>query len=157
MSKFIPNKEHSRTVLIYCFHLKKTGAKSYRLLRKIIVNMLARNIRVDDGFGISKEEDKEHEKPPKNSKRWNYKHCWTKMIHRHKNNAPNNWASVKKVFPIGYGRWERFRRPVDGTTWVERQPKWKAQQHMWYFVRSVQMEVVFVSCSYREWKENLFW
>jgi len=29
--KFVPNKEHSRTALIFCFHLKKT-AESYRLL-----------------------------------------------------------------------------------------------------------------------------
>ena len=34
MSKFIPNKERSRTAFIFCFHLKKTAAESYRLLRK---------------------------------------------------------------------------------------------------------------------------
>ena len=34
MSKFVPNKEHSRTALIFCFHLKKTAAESYRLLRE---------------------------------------------------------------------------------------------------------------------------
>ena len=34
MSKFIPNKEYSRTALIFCFHLKKTAAESYRLLRE---------------------------------------------------------------------------------------------------------------------------
>ena len=32
--KFVPNKEHSRTALIFCFHLKKTAAESYRLLGK---------------------------------------------------------------------------------------------------------------------------
>jgi len=32
MTKFVPNKEHSRTALIFCFHLKKTAAESYRLL-----------------------------------------------------------------------------------------------------------------------------
>jgi len=31
MTKFVPNKEHSRTALIFCFHLKKTAAESYRL------------------------------------------------------------------------------------------------------------------------------
>ena len=30
--QLIPNKEHSRTALIFCFHLKKTAAESYRLL-----------------------------------------------------------------------------------------------------------------------------
>ena len=30
----MPNNEHSRTVLIFCFHLKKTVAESYRLFRE---------------------------------------------------------------------------------------------------------------------------
>ena len=60
-----------------------------------------------------KKEDKEHGKPPKNSKRRNYKHCWTKMIRKHDNNLPSNWALVNKLFPLGYERWERFRRLVD--------------------------------------------
>ena len=34
MSKFIPNKERSRTALIFCFHLKKTAPESYRSLRE---------------------------------------------------------------------------------------------------------------------------
>ncbi|KAG5318842.1 MOS1T transposase, partial [Pseudoatta argentina] len=33
MSKFVPNKEHSQTALIFCFHLKKT-AESYQLFRE---------------------------------------------------------------------------------------------------------------------------
>ena len=32
MTKFVPNKEHSWTALIFCFHLKKIAAESYRLL-----------------------------------------------------------------------------------------------------------------------------
>jgi len=31
MTKFVSNKEHSRTALMFCFHLKKTAAESYRL------------------------------------------------------------------------------------------------------------------------------
>ena len=34
MTKFVPNKEHSRTALIFCFHLKKTAAE-YRLLGEV--------------------------------------------------------------------------------------------------------------------------
>jgi len=34
MTKFVPNKEHSRTALIFYFHLKKTVAESYRLLEE---------------------------------------------------------------------------------------------------------------------------
>ena len=35
VSKFIPNKESLRPALIFCFHLKKTAAESYRLLRDV--------------------------------------------------------------------------------------------------------------------------
>ena len=34
MSKFTPNKQHSRTALFFSFHLKKTAGESYRLLRE---------------------------------------------------------------------------------------------------------------------------
>ena len=34
MSKFIPNNEHLRTALFFCFHLKKTAAESYKLLQE---------------------------------------------------------------------------------------------------------------------------
>jgi len=32
VTKFVPNKEYTRTALIFCFHLKKIAAESYRLL-----------------------------------------------------------------------------------------------------------------------------
>ena len=53
MSKFIP-KEHSRIVLIFCFHLKKTAAESYRLLREAYGEHAPSKIRVNDGFGVLK-------------------------------------------------------------------------------------------------------
>lgn len=34
MSKFVPSKEHLRTALIFCCHLNKTAAESYRLLQE---------------------------------------------------------------------------------------------------------------------------
>ena len=49
-----------------------------------------------------------------NSKMLNCKHCWAKMIRKHKNNSLSNWALVNKLFTIGHQRWERFGRPVDG-------------------------------------------
>ena len=75
VSKLIPNNEHSRTVLISCFQLKKTAPDSYRLLEKLML-MFNRKIRVNDGFGVSKvvisthdkKKDKEHGKRPKNPK-----------------------------------------------------------------------------------------
>ena len=58
--------------------------------------------------------DNEQGKRLKNSKMWNWKHCWTKMTLKHKNNSSSNWTLVNELFQIGYKRWERFRRTVDG-------------------------------------------
>ena len=49
MTKFVPNKEHLRTALIFCFHLKKT-TESYRLLGEAYGEH--RKKRVNDGFKI---------------------------------------------------------------------------------------------------------
>jgi len=66
MTKLVPNKEHSRTALSFVSHLKKTAAESC-YLEKLMVNMLHRKKRMNDGFSVSKLEvaDKEHGKPPK--------------------------------------------------------------------------------------------
>ena len=80
-----------------------------------MVNMFHHKIRVNDfksgDFGAV---DKEHGKQRKNSKMWNCERCWTKMIRKHKNNSPGNWALVNKLFPICYEIWKRFRIPLDG-------------------------------------------
>ena len=63
---------------------------------KLMVNMLHRNVRVNDGLGVSKavistqdkREDKEHRKPPK-------KEMWNR---KDKNNSPNKWVLVNKLF-----------------------------------------------------------
>ena len=65
MTKFVPNKEHSRTALIFCFHLKKT-AKSYRLLGEVYgehapSQKTCERFKIGD-FDVA---DKEHGKPPK--------------------------------------------------------------------------------------------
>ena len=62
MTKFVPNKEHSRTALIFCFHLKKTVTESYRLLGEAYgehapyfpLLFAPRKKRVNDGFSVSK-------------------------------------------------------------------------------------------------------
>ena len=54
MSKCIPNKGHSLSVLIFCIHLKKTAPKLYQLFGKLMVNILYRKIRVNDDIGVSK-------------------------------------------------------------------------------------------------------
>ena len=100
-------------------------------LEKLIVNMLHRKIRMNDDFGISKEvtlrlHTKTMKNHQKNWKMWNCKHCRTKMIRKHKNNSPSNWALVNNLFPIGYERWERFRRAVDGYHMSWTVDKWKS-------------------------------
>ena len=71
MSKFIPNKENSRTASILCFYLKKTVAESYRLLREAYgehapsrdtCERWFRRLKSGD-FDTRQREDKEHGKP----------------------------------------------------------------------------------------------
>ena len=70
MTKFVPNKEHLRTALIFCFHLKKIAAESYRLLEEAygehapsqkICERWFQRFKIED-FDVA---DKEHGKPPK--------------------------------------------------------------------------------------------
>jgi len=70
MTKFVSNKEHSRTALIFCFHLKKTTAESYRLLREAYGEHTPSQKTYERWFQCFKIGDfdivnKEHGKPPK--------------------------------------------------------------------------------------------
>ena len=120
MTKFVPNKEHSRTALIFCFHLKTTATKSYRLLGEAYDEHAPSQKTCERWFQRFKIGDfaemlqtRNTENRPKSTKMWNCKHCWMKMIHKHKNNSQNNWALVNKLFPIAYERCERFRKSAD--------------------------------------------
>jgi len=70
MTKYVPNKEHSRTALIFCFHLKKTAAESYRLLGEAYSKRAPSQKTCERWFqrfkiGDFDVADKEHGKPPK--------------------------------------------------------------------------------------------
>ena len=54
VSKFVPDDEHAWTALIFCFHLEKIAANRADYFEKLIVNMLHREIRANDGFDVSK-------------------------------------------------------------------------------------------------------
>ena len=129
--KFVPNKEHSRIALIFCFHLKKTAAESYRLLGEAYDEHAPSQKRVNDDFSVSKLEismlqTRNTENRSKSTKTWNCKHCWMKMIHKHKNNSQSNWALViNKLFPITYERWERFRKSADGCHMNWTRDRWR--------------------------------
>jgi len=90
MTKFVPNKEYSRTALIFCFHLKKTTTESYRLLGEALGEHAPSQKTCERWFqrfkiGDFDVADKEHGKlPGKSAKTWNCKHYWMKMIHKHK-------------------------------------------------------------------------
>ena len=76
MTKFVPNKEHSRTALIFCFQLKKTAAESYRLLGEAYSEHAPSQKTCEQWFQCFKIEDfdvadKEYGKPPKKTKTWN--------------------------------------------------------------------------------------
>ena len=83
---------------------------------KLMMNMFQREIHVNDVSKVetSRLQTRNTETCQKYLKMCNCKQCWTKMIRKYKNNSPKNWELVNKLFPIGYERWERFKRPVDG-------------------------------------------
>ena len=71
MSKIIPIRVHSRTALLFCFHLKKTTAESYRLLREACGKHAPSQDTCERWFQCFKSDnfevaDKEHGKSPKN-------------------------------------------------------------------------------------------
>ena len=77
--------------------------------------MLHHKMCVNDGINISKMvilmlHTRNMENRPKNMKMWNCKHCWMKMIPKHKHNLHSNWELLNKLFLIAYEIWEKFRR-----------------------------------------------
>ena len=135
ITKFVPNKEHSRTALIFCFHLKNCCG-IIPITWRSLVNMIHRKKRVNDDFSVSKFEismlqTRNTENRPKSTKTWNCKHCWMKMIHKHKNNSQSNWTLINKLFPIVYERWERFRKSADECHMNWTRDKWRgAKTHV---------------------------
>ena len=84
------------------------------------VNVLHRKIRVNDGFGVSKVvTSKLQTRNVENVKKFEDVELQALLNDgdsQTQNNSASNWTLVNKLFPIGYERWERFGRAVDG--WV---------------------------------------
>ena len=96
MTKFIPNKELSWTTLIITLRSLACPIAGYMwTMVSVFQKWLFRCCRQ----GTAKKQQ----------------HCWTKMICKHRNNSPNNWTLVNKLFPIGHKRWEILRRLIDGS------------------------------------------
>jgi len=91
MSNFVPGNYDLRTALIFCYHLKKTAAKSHRMLVEAY-NALGKS-QCFEWFKKFKSGDfdvrnEERGKPPK--KIANCKHCWMRMILKLNNNSRIN-------------------------------------------------------------------
>jgi len=120
MTKFVPNKQHSRTALIFCFHLKKTATELYRLLGEIYDEHAPSQKTCERWFqrfkiGDFDVADKEHGKPPKK-----YEDVELQALldeddsQTQKQLAEQLSVSFNKLFPIAYERWERFIKSTDG-------------------------------------------
>jgi len=75
--------------------LKKTATELYRLLGEIYDEHAPSQKTCERWFqrfkiGDFDVADKEHGKPPKKYEDVECKHCWMKMIHKHKNNSQSN-------------------------------------------------------------------
>ena len=65
--------------------------------------------------------------------------------------------AIERLFPIGYKRWERFRRKVEGYHMSWTINKWKSVKTHVIFCSLGTKGSVFASYSYRGWKVHLFW
>jgi len=118
MTKFVSNKERSRTALIFCFHLKKIAAESYDYLEKLMVNMLHRKKHVNDGFSVSKLEismlqTRNTENRPK-SEDVELQALLDKDDSQTQKQLAEQLSISQQAIPIAYERWERFRKSADG-------------------------------------------
>ena len=107
--KFIPNKEHLQTALIFRFHLKKTAAESHQLLQEAYSDHASLEDMCEQWFRHLKIGNfdvayKEHGKLTKKYKDVECKHCLAKMICKHKNNSHSNWELLNMLFQIAYER-----------------------------------------------------
>ena len=103
----------------FVFAWRKLLLNHIDYFEKPMVNMLHCKKCVSHGLDVLKvvtsTQDKEHGRPSKNSKMWNWNR-WTKMIRKHKNISPSKWTLVNKMFSIGFGRRKRFRYHISWTT-----------------------------------------
>ena len=103
MSNFVPEKVFLRGDLLHYFNMKKTAAKSHRILVKVCgEHALAERTcqkwfaRFKSGdFGL---EDEERPGQPKSFKMKNWKHYSMKIVARHKMGSQNFWESLKQTF-----------------------------------------------------------
>ena len=134
MSKFRPNKEHSRRALIFCFHLKKTAAESHWLHREDYGERAPSQDTCERWFRRFKSCDfdtrqKGRQETRKIAKEFEVVKLQTFFGRRwfaNKNKSPGNWALVNKLFSIAHERWERFRRSVDGYNKSWTTGEWKS-------------------------------
>ena len=99
--------------------MKTTAAESYRWLREAYGEHAPLQDTCERWFRHFKSgnfdfENKERGKQPKIRRYRIAIIVGQKMIRKQKNNSSRNWALVNKLFPIGYEKREKFRRPVNG-------------------------------------------
>ena len=101
MSNFVPSKEHSRTVLLFLFHSKKTAAESHRMLVEIYGDNAPSH--AEGGSNVSKVMilkwmTKNGQDRQKSFKTPNCKNCWMRIRAKLKNGWLRPWELHNKPF-----------------------------------------------------------
>jgi len=115
----------SRTALIFCFHLKKTVAESYRLFGEAYGEHVPSQKTYEQWFQRFKIGDfdvADKQKRPKSTKLWNCKHCW--MMERRKNTCEILLERYKRKSFLhrtvtGDEKWIFFENPKRKKSWIE--------------------------------------
>ena len=158
MSNFVSGNYDLQTILIFCYHLKKTAAESHRILVETYLNMLLVNHSVLNGLKNSKVailtwETKNVENHRKSLKIANCKHCWMRMTLK-LNNSRINWMWHEKPSPYVWNPWERSRRWENGFhNWMKDSRKTEKLLAK----ASCQVQKKVISSSNCDWKVDIFW
>ena len=161
MSKFIPNKEYSHIALIFCFHLRKSAAESYWLLREAdderapsqaTCKRLFRRFKSGD-FDTRQQERRRTAKKFEDAK-------LQELLNEDDSQTKKQLAEQLSVSQqTVFNRLREVGKIQKTDRWVPCElnaTKMKKRKNMWHFAHSVQKEVLFASYSYIWWKEDLF-
>jgi len=88
----VPGNYDLRIALIFCYHLKKTAAKSHRMLVEVYGEHALGKLQCFEWFKKFKSGDfdvrnEERGKPRKSLTTANCKHCWMRMMLKLNNNS----------------------------------------------------------------------
>ena len=157
MSNFVPNSHHLREVLLHYFISKKTAAESNRILVKVYGEDALSETTCRDWFRRFKSGDfdlinKDRGKPPKKFENAELQALLDEdSTQTLKQLAKALWVDQgtisRRLHAIG-----KIQKEEKWVSYELKEKHWKAKNHLWNFVWSLQKKVIFASHCYWWWE-----